>query len=121
MSSSIDWSVSKISTASSRSGVAVLVEMGGRSRCDMSKMLVNSGGGNGIMEPRDEATVSGDPGGDDVLCAGKNKSCARARCRTREPDGESAAWGFASFTRRLSGRGDSVCSLVADPSGVMTL
>ena len=42
-----------------------------------SKMLVTSGGGIGIIEPRDDATTFRDVRGDEVSCdGGNNKSWA---------------------------------------------
>ena len=70
-----------MSTASSSRGATALGVIGGKSLCDVSKMLVTSCGRIGVIEPRDDVTMLGDVGGDEVSCNGGNESwtCARTR------------------------------------------
>jgi hypothetical protein len=49
-----------------------LAVIGGKSRCDISKILVTSGGGIGIIEPKDCATTLGNDDRDE-FCADTNK------------------------------------------------
>ena len=55
--------------------------IGDKSLCNISKILVTSGGRIGIIKPRDDATTLGDVGGDEMSCDGGNKSWACTRMR----------------------------------------